>query len=256
MSSTPPIILCMKWGTPYNAADVNLLHRSTRANLARPHRFVCLTDDSNGLDADIEAYPIPDLNISTERMARGSWPKIAVFDSDSLSRYGLEGRVLFLDLDIIITASLDPFIDAPEEFLIIREWARLNDRVRNKCPIGGNSSVFAFNIGAQTHIFDTFMRQREEVYRDYRIEQRFVSAEAKGLAYWPSTWCLSFKRHMMRFFPLPPQHYPPETARIVIFHGRPKPREVAQGGWWGKFPRYGFGPVSFARDYWKKYDLL
>lgn len=253
MSTTLPIIMCMKWGTPYSADYVNLLHRATRAYLTRPHRFVCFTDDATDFDADIETFPIPDMRLPHERITHGGWPKLSVFKPEL---YGLVGRALYLDLDVIITGKLDKLLDRPGMFLIIREWARLNDKLRGKAAWGGNSAVFAFDIGAQAQIYQNFMTSPEQAYRAHRIEQRFVSAHAHGLDYWPDNWCLSFKRHMMRPFPLPPQNEVPSSAAVVTFHGRPKPDEVARGGWWGKFPRCGIGKVTFVRNYWREYGLL
>ena len=57
----PVLILCMKWGTLYGARDVNNLARGVRRHLARPHRFICFTDDPSGLHPGIEALPLPDL---------------------------------------------------------------------------------------------------------------------------------------------------------------------------------------------------
>ena len=61
----PVLILCMKWGTLYGARDVNNLARGVRRHLARPHRFICFTDDPSGLHPGIEALPLPDLGPAT-----------------------------------------------------------------------------------------------------------------------------------------------------------------------------------------------
>ena len=56
-------ILCMKWGTKYGPEYVNRLHSMVRRHLTIPHRFVCLTDNREGLHADIETFPIPSLEL-------------------------------------------------------------------------------------------------------------------------------------------------------------------------------------------------
>ena len=53
--SEPVLILTMKWGTLYTAEDVNRLARQVDRHLARPHRFICFTDDAQGLAPGIEA---------------------------------------------------------------------------------------------------------------------------------------------------------------------------------------------------------
>lgn len=248
-----PIIICMKWGKPYSADYVNLLRRATKENTKQKHRFVCLTDDTEGLDSDIEALPIPNINLKQNKIKNGGWPKLTVFKQDL---HGLNGRALYLDLDVIITGNLDPLINATEKFLIIKEWKRLNDKIRRKKAYGGNSAVFAFDLNQQTKIYEKFNDNQENAFKNHRIEQRFVSEYAENLKYWPEKWCLSFKRQMTRVFPIPPQQYPPKSARIVTFHGKPKPEDVARGGWWGKFPNCGYGTVAFAREYWVKYGII
>ena len=50
-------VLCLKWGKRYGADYVNRLYRGVSANLSRPFRFVCVTDDPSGLAAGIETAP-------------------------------------------------------------------------------------------------------------------------------------------------------------------------------------------------------
>ncbi|MEX2365586.1 MAG: glycosyltransferase, partial [Pseudohongiellaceae bacterium] len=60
MPKDPVNILCMKWGTKYDASYVNKLHSMVSRNLSLPFRFICLTDSDEGLDQDIESFPIPE----------------------------------------------------------------------------------------------------------------------------------------------------------------------------------------------------
>ncbi|MFM8903690.1 MAG: glycosyltransferase, partial [Verrucomicrobiota bacterium] len=64
-------ILCMKWGTKYGPEYVNRLRSMVRRHLRMPHRFVCLTDSSAGLDPDIECFPIPSLELPAGAPERG-----------------------------------------------------------------------------------------------------------------------------------------------------------------------------------------
>jgi len=41
-------VICLKWGTRYDAGYVNRLRRMVQRHLIQPHRFVCLTDDTIG----------------------------------------------------------------------------------------------------------------------------------------------------------------------------------------------------------------
>ncbi len=252
MKPEPVIVLCMKWGRRYEARYVNVLARAAADHLSRPHRFVCLTDNPAGLDAGaVEALPIPDMNLPSDKIAEGGWPKLAVFKPQL---HDLAGLCLFLDLDVVIRGELDPFFEAgsPGELRIIREWPRALFRRAERV----NSSVFRFRLGGQGRIYQAFRAAPQAAFARFRIEQYFLAAHAGGLAHWPAAWCQSFKSACLRPIPLnfvlPPKPPPPE-ARIMVFHGRPNPLDLARGGLWGRRLRRGFGPVGWVRDYWARY---
>ena len=45
---------------------------------------------------------------------------------------------------------------------------------------------------------------------------------------------------------------PPESAKIVAFHGDPRPIKLIpeRAGFWDRFPHMGHGQVGWVRDYW------
>ena len=98
-------VICMKWGTKYGPEYVNTLHNMVQRHLTLPHRFVCLTDSTEGLNAGIETFPIPPMPIELNGPERG-WKKLLTF---APTLYDLHGDTLFLDIDIIVTGSLDEF---------------------------------------------------------------------------------------------------------------------------------------------------
>ena len=65
MSSTsqPVLVLCMKWGKAYGPEYVNRLRNGVTRNLSYPHRFICFTDDSTGIEQGIEIFPLPSLGL-------------------------------------------------------------------------------------------------------------------------------------------------------------------------------------------------
>jgi len=218
-------ILCMKWGTRYGAEYVNILAGMVRRNMSLPYRFVCFTDDARGIRPDVEIRPLPEMTLDAKLPERG-WRKLTMFQKELAD---LTGRALFLDLDVVILGSLDPFFAQPGAFRIIKDW-NLRD------TIIGNSSVFRFEIGKHPDVLEHYLMHGEDVRREHRNEQAYLShaMHEKGiLEYWDDRWCRSFKKHSMRPFPLgyflPAKHPGPET-KIVIFHGKPNPAEI-RGGW-------------------------
>jgi hypothetical protein len=234
-------VLCMKWGTKYPADYVNRLHRMVAKHLAIPFRFVCLTDDASGLNEGIERFPIPEMPVDVSGPERG-WTKILTFSPEL---YDLQGQTLFLDLDLLVVDNIDALFTAAGEVLIIKDWLKRDGT--------GNSSVYRFEIGKHPDVLQEFIERWPEVKKDFRNEQEFISAVLlrKGaLAYWPETWCRSFKRHCMHPFPksLFKEPQVPAGAKIVVFHGHPHPDEAVRGesGKWYRFMR----PATWIQDYW------
>jgi hypothetical protein len=244
------VVLCMRWGALYPAVYVNVLHSAVQRNLSGPLRFVCLTNETEGLAPGIEAHPIPDLGFSERHWRHGAWPKLSVFLPDL---YGLSGRALFIDLDSVIVGALDPLFEGGG-FRAIGggpQWRRGGRPVDPPLLTG----VFAFDLGALGHITEAFRADPGGAFDAFRLEQRFVERHVGAWEPWPPEWVISFKRHLRRPVPLDrmlPPRLPPADARIVAFHGDPRPIEVvrADTGRWGRFPRYGRGPIDWVRRYW------
>lgn len=255
--NSPVNIICMKWGSMYGPEYVNRLHAGVARHLQRPFRFVCFTDDATGLVPAVEALPLPPLGLPSGHNDR-RWQKLAVFRSDLAD---LQGTALFLDLDLVIVDSLEPFFTHPGAFLIIRD----DDLFRRKPLRGlnserdrflhsvGNSSVFRYEIGEHQYILDAYLADPEGATRNYSISQQFQSAQlaAHGnLEYWPRGWCVSFKndcvpRNLGSYFAAPSL---PAGAHIVVFAGNPKMSEVFAGG--GHRLHRRIGNVDWLRQAW------
>lgn len=243
------VVLCMKWGTLYGPDYVNVLFNACRANIEGKFRFVCLTDDASGIAPEVECYPIPEFGLEQRHWYDGAWPKLGVFSADL---YGLTGRALFIDLDMIICGDLTPFFTFGEGLVAIDEGA-WNDGVPSTM-----SSIFAFDLGAHSKVLDEFVARRDEMVAKYKIEQAYLHSEAQPIIYWPNSWLASFKRHLRQpllFDLLRAPKEPPTEARIIVFHGRPRPIDLIRLGPGNRdlFPHYVKGPVKWARDYWLRF---
>lgn len=254
----PVLILTMKWGTLYGAADVNRLAAQVRRHLARPHRFICFTDDAAGLDPAIEAMALPDLGLPPGH-SDTRWRKLALFRRDL---GGLSGTALFLDLDLVIVDDIAPFFDLPGDFFIIRDddlfrrkpLRRINPARDRFLHSVGNSSVFRYRIGAHGYVLDAYLADPAAATARYEISQQFQSAQlaARGhLAYWPKEWCVSFKNACvprgLRSYLADPVL--PPGARIVVFAGNPKMSEILEGKG-GKWYRR-IGPAPWLVEAWR-----
>lgn len=255
--SEPVLILTMKWGTLYGPEYVNNLAEGVRRHLARPHRFICFTDDATGLDAGIEALPLPDLGLPPGHKD-SRWRKLALFRRDLA---GLQGTALFLDLDLVVMDALDPFFDLPGDFFIIRDDDLFRAKPLRKVNAArdaflhsvGNSSVFRYRIGDHAYILDAFLADPSAATGAFEISQQFQSAQlaAHGhLKYWPKGWCVSFKndcvpRGLKSYLRDPAL---PAGAKIVVFAGNPKMSDVLRGRG-GKWYRR-IGNLDWLRRAW------
>lgn len=241
-------IICMKWGTQYGPEYVNNLYAMVKRHMTRPFTFVCFTDDNNGIHEFIETRPIPEIPLGSAPIWSG-WRKIASLSPE----LGLEGPTLFLDLDLIITENMDCFFDyEPGEFCIIENWTTKGTNV-------GNSSVYRYEAGKHTDVFDDFCVNHEQIYKDITNEQTYLTwkvAENHAVKWWPDEWVHSFKRHsvpkgVMRFFKTPTL---PKDSKMLVFHGPPKPPEAAEGKWppKNKFLK----PARWIWNHWHDRDVL
>ena len=223
-------VIAIKWGNVYGPGYVNRLRNSVARNLGRPHRFVCFTDNDDGIDDEIETYPIPDIHVPDVPTHCTTWKKLALFQTGIGD---LKGSCLFFDLDIVITGSLDEFFEHEKgRFCGIREWVQPHRKVIARRPTEINASVFRFEADSMQHVLDEFNSDPEFVLRNFRHEQRFIShLLGSHVSYWPAHWVVSFKRHCLPAFPLNLLRTPelPSHARIVAFHGNPKPQEAMKG---------------------------
>lgn len=241
-------VLCIKWGNKYGADYVNKLHSMVSRHLHRPHRFICLTDDAAGITPEIEVKPIPAIGFDEFDQRKPwsfqhGWLKLTSFTHPL---YDLAGKTLFLDLDIVIVDSLDPFFDQAGEFIVIKEWDKKDGT--------GNTSCYLYTIGAHTDALDHLKNNFPQSIETVRNEQEFITeflGRQKKVSYWPSAWCQSFKRHCMSKGLLgwfTPPRIPP-GAKIIVFHGKPNPPD-AIAGVSGKWYRRVM-PTAWVAEHWR-----
>ena len=147
-------VVCMRWGTRYPAPYVNRLYAGIARHARAPFRLVCFTDDAAGLRAEVEARPLPPIPLP-DRAAWSPWRKLSVWQ-DGL---GLEGDVLFLDLDLLVTGPIDDFFAyAPGAYCVIENFTQKGRGI-------GNPSCFRFPAGRYAEVFEVLLRHRDVVSR-------------------------------------------------------------------------------------------
>jgi len=187
-----------------------------RRHYSRPFRFVCVTDDPEGLE-DVETIELwPDARDVAPAEGRG-WPnchvRLRAFARDAAQWFG--PRYVSLDLDVVVTGDLAPLFDRPESFVIWNEtdWPRTQFY---------NASIWLMDSGARPQVWETFDPASSPAIA-YEAgarggDQAWISyVLGKGEAvFTPADGVLSYRRHIAR---ASLYQRLPRGARLVCFHG-------------------------------------
>lgn len=130
---------------PYTAEYVERLYAMVHRWIDRPFRFVCLTDQPELFRAPIETIPIVKLP------GFAPWTKLELFNQTR----AWSGRLLYLDLDVVIVDALAPILDRPASFVITADpdGRRGVDSFKRRIVRRFNSSVMAWDGGTHTALY-------------------------------------------------------------------------------------------------------
>lgn len=136
--------MCVKWGSKYGPEYVNKLARGVRRHMPdgiKVARFVCFTDDAEGLDEAVVSHPLPTRHGG--RKWHGWWHKAALFNTELMAAAGITGRLLYIDLDTVITGSLADVAAYRGRFTTLGTGGFANEAREG----GVNSSVMLWDAG-------------------------------------------------------------------------------------------------------------
>lgn len=199
------VFVCVKAGKAYGPEYVNLLRDMVARNLpdGYPGRFVCLTDDPEGLDEGVETMPLP---ADLEKW----WGKLYMF------KRGLfpdRSRMIFFDLDTLITGPLDDIVGYSGQFATLRDFY-FPDRL-GPAVIMWEAGEFAASIWDEWVAQGKPRHPMGDLWWLNNLDQgRFPRRVDKLQDVFPGAF-VSFKADC--------QPEPPKSARVVCFHGQPKP---------------------------------
>lgn len=225
-------VLCVKWGTKFPAEYVNTLFHMVQRNLTLPHRFLCLTDNPDRLDPGIG---IVDLQPGFEYC----WNKLELFRPGIFSD---EDVLLYFDLDVVIAGNIDDLATfRPQDtFVGLYDWYGFRNPHYNSSVMrfhGNRHGDLYTRLVAELAAgrvrwgreFDEYLGANDKVVlwegeRRYGGDQEWISRQVypikdlKSHSY-PGPWILSYRKHARRSLP--------KGCKVVVFHGSPKPHEVA-----------------------------
>lgn len=217
-------LIVVKWGNLYTSEYVINLYNGAKRHTSVPFNFYVFTDDTAGLPLDKNWHfiKLPDYNVPNDR---GWWYKMEIFNQ----QHNLQGKNLYIDLDVIIINDLKIFWDIilTNGIYICRDFNRQFMSNYQAC----NSSVMGWRNNTLDTLFKEFKYDIKKHVDRNRGDQDYIQTHAKLKFFWPDDLAMSWKWECWRGGKRNSGGYKFDTAktiidpntRVLVFHGQPKP---------------------------------
>lgn len=218
--------VCWKWQpTPgyrskYGPDQVHTLRRMVARHYAKPHRFVCVTDDPTGINSDVEIVPLWNDHagmISKHGVKNPScYRRLRAFSAEARDWFG--DRFVSIDLDMVLVNDVTPLFDRAEDFII---WSNSTMDKRTHY----NGSLWMMTAGARAQVWEDFdpKQSPQLAFRAgcFGSDQAWISYKLgpKEATWGPEDGIYSYRVHIAR----QRKNQLPADARIVAFHGGTDP---------------------------------
>jgi hypothetical protein len=184
-------VACIRTGERYSIEYVERLQ-----DAVAPHPLICATDRPDHVPGVT--------NMVLPEGVKGWWGKIWLYSVD------LPHPLFVLDLDIIIRAPIEPFLDFDGP-MTIRDFYPGCKRADKM-----NGSVTLIPR-AYPKVWENYVARKSEIELTYPSDQEYLGHSNIPWSFYPDEWCGSYRRSDIT-----------DKTKIVVFHGLPKPHEV---GW-------------------------
>lgn len=218
-------VLCVRYGNKYGKEYVERLRNMVQRHLTLPYEFVCLTDDPS---------PISGVRLIIEPnagYAKPWWHKVHMFDPS----LPISGRILYLDLDVLICGNIDKLVLNKEE----KDFFGIRDFNRKFIPNWNilNSSVMSWEGGYHPDIWTVFKTDPTKAQRLHGDQDWIWQVARSRITFWPDQYIMSYKWELrersetervsgkLRFKTTRNPIIPKECC-VVVFHGDPKPENI------------------------------
>lgn len=198
------VFACVKVGTKYPTEHVNILVDMIRRNLPEGFkaRFLCLTDDPEGLDPGIDVAFCPPGFV-------GWWAKLFLF---SPKLFPANARVIYFDLDTIIRGQIDVLLSYRGPLAMLRDFYQ---------PEHLGSGVMLWRAGERPDILEAYIRAGMPIDEPGGDQAFIETVRPNALRLqdlFPGLIC-SYKADC--------HPNPPAGATVVCFHGFPGPKDAS-----------------------------
>lgn len=202
-------IVTFRWGEKYGPEYVNKLHAGIDHNLTEDYRFCVL-------------HPLPEDEYLTKMP--GCFARLRLFDPEFQRLCGFQegDRIVCMDLDLIVTGSLDGLFDREEPFTILQ-----GVNTSNPCPMNG--SLWTLRAGYRPDVWHEFSPElaAKVPFHEFPDDQAwFADMMPDAGSFGPEDGVYAF---MKRGWPKGEQL--PRNARIVAFPGWRDPSQYTRLDW-------------------------
>jgi len=147
-------VVLWKWGKKYTMGHIKRMQSMLARHLHQPHRVVCITDQPRDLPDGVEPAPMPPLlPFPDNKGLRRMW----LYSSEA-ARLG--DRLFQLDIDVVITDTIDPIVNRPEPFVIWKSDSNWKDKWAY------NATVMLITPGAKDDVWQRWKANPKQIYRE------------------------------------------------------------------------------------------
>ena len=224
-------VACLLWQDPVKYRDYTLglehaytLQRMVARNLSIPHEFVCVLPWRLSPSVKPRQVGLRTFDPQTHR-SKTRFAKLQLFRKDIANRLG--ERILYLDLDTVITDDITPLVDRTEDLVLWRN-PRFDE---GKTPSRFNTSMILLTAGVRPDLYDDFT---EDAYQKFKADHGTFPFKGGSDQRWVSDrvphdnpyWDASDGVYGAGALGAPPTSLP-DNARIVFTPGNRIPSQDA-----------------------------
>ncbi len=224
------ITVCLwHWGQRYGTKHLQIMQSMLARQLSLKHEIVCITDRPQDVPANMRTFDVGHtVSKGDFSCIRRMWLYAGPQKKGKPWPGDLGDRLLQLDLDVVLTESIDSLVDRPDDFVI---WKSDSTKKPNR-PHGWayNATAMLLTPGARADVWDRYRSNPKAVEKaadadgwDVKCNSDQAIAtyllKSKPVAHW--TYADGI--YAYRAFAGPDgnkDHGLPAGCRLVSFHGR------------------------------------
>ena len=224
-------VACVLWGNKFPLDYVYNLKSAVERNTTIEHKFICLSDKK------IEGIETRILKPGYD----GWWNKLQLFDMGQ----ALGERVVYLDLDTLITNNIDWLLEYRGNFMGIEDVGAINAHQPHLKGVL-QTGVLAFNSYMNAALWSE-LSVREEFRAKFRGDGECLNSVIQPLArdLLQNLYPGRLKSYKYQVYP----NRPDNKTSIVCFHGRPSIIQAMNEP--VTTPMQTYFPQDWIKEYWR-----